>query len=209
MSAGIIHQLYAGIAPWLALSLLLLGRNPYLSRKRVIGSLLLAFFLLRIQVEIGGTNYWHLFAWCRTLEMNPSFTFTGLLCVALWQRLSGKSIFRAEDWRAAWVVGALAAFALYPMGLGLTHLDPYTWGWGPALPIAISVIACVLLFAGNRFGIILILPLAGSLLHLQESGNFWDALMDPFYGAASLGGCVYLSLRRQRSSISSCNHLEF
>jgi hypothetical protein len=204
MSAGIIHQLYAGIAPWAALSILLLGRNPYLSRTRTIGSLLLAFFLLRIPV--GG---WTLFAWCRTLEMNPSFTLTGLLCVALWQRLSGKSIFRAKDWRAAWLVGALAAFALYPMGLGLTSSDPYTWGWGATLPLATASIASVLLFAGNRFGIILILPLLGSLLHLQESGNLWDALMDPLYAAASLGGCGYLLLRRQRSSISGCNHLEF
>lgn len=186
MSAETLHQFYAGLAPWLALSLLLLGRNPFLSRVRMVGSLLLAFFLLRIQVEIGGTNYWHLFAWCRTLEMNPSFTLTGLLCVALWQRLSGKSIFRAEDWRAALIVGAIAAFALYPLGLGLTAFDPYTWGWGSLLPLAIAACAMNLILKGSRFGIILILPLVGSLLHLQESTNLWDALIDPIYGAVSL-----------------------
>ena len=186
MSAETLHQFYAGLAPWLALSLLLLGRNPFLSRVRMVGSLLLAFFLLRIQVEIGGTNYWHLFAWCRTLEMNPSFTLTGLLCVALWQRLSGKSIFRAEDWRAAWIVGAIAALALYPLGLGLTAFDPYAWGWGSLLPLAIAGCAMNLILKGSRFGIILILPLVGSLLHLQESTNLWDALIDPIYGAVSL-----------------------
>ena len=147
----------------------------------------MAFFLLRI--PLGG---WSLFAWCRTLEMNPSFTLTGLLCVALWQRLSGQMIFRTEDWRAAWIVGAIGSLVLYPMGLGLTPIDPYSWGWGPAVPIVTAAFATLLLIRGNRFGIILILPLLGSLLNLQESANLWDALIDPFFGIVSLGAVLYL-----------------
>lgn len=187
MIQQVIHPLYGALAPWLALSLLVLGRNPRLSRTRITGSLLLAFFLLRIPV--GG---WPLFAWCRTLEMNPSFTLTGLLGIALWQRLSGKVIFRSEDWRAAWIVGSLASLVLYPMGLGLTSIDPYCWGWGPTVPILTAACATLLLIQGNRFGIILILPPLGSLLHLQESANFWDALIDPFYGGLSLIALIAL-----------------
>jgi len=187
MTQQVIHPLYGALAPWLALSLLVLGRNPRLSRTRITGSLLLAFFLLRIPV--GG---WPLFAWCRTLEMNPSFTLTGLLAIALWQRLSGKVIFRSEDWRAAWIVGSLASLVLYPMGLGLTSIDPYSWGWGPTVPILTAACTTLLLIQGNRFGIILILPPLGSLLHLQESANFWDALIDPFYGGLSLIALFYL-----------------
>jgi len=198
MSSPLIHQLYAGIAPWAALSLLLLGRNPYLSRQRIIGSLLLAFFALRIQMEISGVNYWSLFAWCRTLEMNPSFTLTGLLSIALWQRISSRKIFRTDDWSAAWIFGAIAALILYPMGLGLTSIDPYGWGWERSLPIATALIAGVLLLAGNRFGILLLLSLGGFLLHLQESANFWDALIDPFYGLVSLIGSAWLILSRFR-----------
>ena len=198
MSSPLIHQLYAGIAPWAALSLLLLGRNPYLSRQRIIGSLLLAFFALRIQMEISGVNYWSLFAWCRTLEMNPSFTLTGLLSIALWQRISSRKIFRAEDWSAAWIFGAIAALILYPMGLGLTSIDPYGWGWERSLPMATGLIAGVLLLAGNRFGILLLLSLGGFLLHLQESANLWDALIDPFYGVVSLIGSAWLILSRFR-----------
>jgi len=198
MSSPLIHQLYAGIAPWAALSLLLLGRNPYLSRQRIIGSLLLAFFALRIQMEISGVNYWSLFAWCRTLEMNPSFTLTGLLSIALWQRISSRKIFRTDDWSAAWIFGAIAALILYPMGLGLTSIDPYSWGWERSLPMATGLIAGVLLLAGNRFGILLLLSLGGFLLHLQESANFWDALIDPFYGVVSLIGSAWLILSRFR-----------
>ena len=198
MSPLILHQLYAGLAPWLALSLLLLGRNPCLSRTRTVGSLLLAFFLLRTQVEIGEMDYWNLFAWCRTLQMNPSFTLTGLLCVALWQRLSGKMIFLVEDWNAAWIMGAIGALVLYPMGLGLTSIDPYSWGWGPVVPPLIAACSTMLLIRGNRFGIILILPLLGSLLHLQESANLWDAMIDPFYGAISLMAVMRMVIRSFR-----------
>ncbi len=181
MSEGIIHDLYAGLAPWMALALIFLGRNPHLSWTRILGSLLLAFFLLRI--SIGG---WHLFAWIRVLEPNPSFTLTGLLAVALLQRVSGKKIFRSIDWSGAWVFGGVAALVLYPMGLGLTSIDPYAWGWGPGLPLATALCASIFLLRGNRFGIILILPLLGSLLHLQESANLWDALIDSCYAGTAL-----------------------
>jgi hypothetical protein len=191
MSTLLVHELYAALAPWAALALLLLGRNPYLSRQRIIGSLLLAFFLLRI--PIGG---WPLFAWCRTLEMNPSFTLTGLLIVGLWQRLSGRKIFRAQDWSAAWIFGATAALILYPMGLGLTAIDSYTWGWGKFLPLTEALVAVILLIAGNRFGILLLLPLSGFLLHLQESANFWDAVIDPFYGGFALISSSWILLSR-------------
>lgn len=191
MSQLIIHQLYAALAPWMALSLFILGRNPHLSRLRIIGSLLLAFFLLRIPVE-----GWNSFAWIRVLVPNPSFTLTGLLAVALWQRVSGRKLFRSADWNGAWIFGSFAAVALYPMGLGLTSKDPYTSGWGPVLPIATALCSMLLLLRGNRCGILLLLPCSGFLLHLQESTNFWDALIDPFYGGLSLIAVVSLLLRR-------------
>jgi hypothetical protein len=181
MSQQVIHHLYAALAPWLALSLLMLGRNPHLSRIRIIGSLLLAVFMLRIPIE-----GWSGFAWVRMLEPNPSFTLTGLLGVALWGRITQKKLFRAQDWNAAWSLGAGLALLLYPMALGLTSIDPYTWGWGPILPSMTALAASLLLLAGNRLGILLLLPLGGVLLHLQESTNFWDALIDPFYGGLSL-----------------------
>lgn len=181
MTRELLQHLYAGLAPWMALSLLMLGRNPHLSRTRIAGSLLLAFFLLRIPVD-----GWHGFAWIRMLEPNPSFTLTVLLGIALSQRVSLQKTFRPADWNAAWIVGAAASLALYPMGLGLTAHDAYTWGWGPRIPILTAAVAALLLLRGNRFGVILLLPFVGFLLHLQESTNFWDAVIDPFYGGVSL-----------------------
>lgn len=195
MNLLLFHQLSAGVAPWLFLSLLCLGRNPYLSPLRISISFILSFLILLIPVD-----GWPLFSWIRTLEPNPSFLLTGLLAVALFQRLSARRIFRPTDWNAAWIVGSLAALSLYPMGLGLTPLDPYVWGWEMTLPMVTTIIATGLLLCGNRFGILLLLPPLGFLFHLQESDNFWDAVVDPFYGVFSLAAVMMMLIRRIRKS---------
>lgn len=194
MSMPRIHDLYAGFAPWLALALILLGRNPHPSRMRIVGSLLMAFFLLLIPMA-----GWSGFAWCRMLEMNPSFTLTSLLGVALWGRIAPTKPFRATDWIAAWMIGAGLALLLYPMALGLTPLDPYGWGWGRVLPIMIALLAAVLMFRGNRFGIVLLLPLIGFQAGLQESSNFWDAVIDPPYAIFSIVAVIVSAFRDMKS----------
>ena len=84
------------------------------------------------------------------------------------------------------------------MGLGITSIDSYAWGWEPFLPLSIALIAALLLLRGNRFGIILLLPLAGFLIDLQESSNFWDALIDPFYAGFSLIVVTVELIKRRR-----------
>lgn len=184
-SGAIADHLWAGAAPWMALALLLLGRNPCLSRIRIVGSLLLAFFVLRIPA--GG---WHLFAWVRLLEPAPSVTGTLLLAVALIQRVTGRRLFRRSDWVAAALFGSLAALTLYPTALGLTRHDAYGlgWGWGCGglLPLVTTVLVALLLVTGNRFGLVLLAPVALRALHLREGLNFWEAVIDPFYAAVSL-----------------------
>jgi hypothetical protein len=192
MNHQLIHQIHAVTAPWAALSLLLLGRNPRPGMRRKIASVLLASLLLLL-IPVGG---WNLASWFRVLEANPSVTLTGLLLVALAERLAGKKILRSQDWSAAWIFGAVAALVLYPMGLGLTRIDPYAWGWDRSLPVAVAAAATLLLLRGNRFGCILLLPYAGCLAGLQESTNFWDALIDPFYGTAALFLAAVMAVRR-------------
>jgi hypothetical protein len=193
-----IHQFYAVIAPWAGLSLLLIGRNPTPDFRRKISAVLLAAFVLLV-IPIGG---WNLAAWLRVLEPNPSVTLSGLLLIALTARLRGKKIFRHRDWSAAWIFGAVAALVLYPMGLGLTRIDPYACGWYPGMPLAVAVAATLLLLRGNRFGAVLILPFCGLLAGVQESTNFWDTLIDPFYGAAGLLLTAGMAARR-RSPLTS------
>lgn len=192
MTALQIHQFYAGIAPWAALAIVLVGRNPHPGIRRKLAALLLAALVLLV-IPING---WNIDSWIRVLQPNPSPTLTGLLLVALVSRLSGTNFFRPKDWSAATIFGAVAALVLYPMGLGLTRIDPYAWGWSPMLPLAVTAAATLLLLRGNRFGIVLLLPFAGAALGLQESTNFWDTLIDPFYGGVSLILCTGWLVRR-------------
>jgi len=194
MSSLLIHQFYAAVAPWAGLALLLLGRNPHPDLRRKIAAILLSALVLFV-IPFSG---WTIAAWLRVLEPNPSITLTVLLLLALTSRLTSQPLFRRQDWNAIWVFGAIAALILYPMGLGLTSIDPYTWGWERSLPMVTALIAGGLLLTGNRFGILLLLPLGGFLLQLQESANFWDALIDPFYGIISLIVSAWFILSRFR-----------
>jgi hypothetical protein len=197
MTRELLHQINAGVAPWTALSLLLLGRNPHLSRVRIIGSLLLAFVLLCL--PIGG---WHLFAWVRVLEPNPSVVLTTLLGIALWERITRRNLFRPVDWNTAWIFGTASALLLYPMGLGLTSLDSYSWGWWPRIPILVALAAAILILRGNRYGILLLLPFAGFLIGLQESTNFWDAVIDPFYAIFSILALIAATASRRTKFVA-------
>ncbi|NBZ96497.1 MAG: hypothetical protein EBR40_08765 [Proteobacteria bacterium] len=198
MSSLLIHQFYAEVAPWAGLALLFIGRNPHPGLRRKIAAVLLAVFVLFI-IPIGG---WSIAAWLRVLEPNPSVTLTLLLLIALTSRLAGQAWFRRQDWNAAWFFGAVATLVLYPMGLGLTGIDPYSWGWGPVLPLIVTTAATLLLLRGNRFGVILLFPFAGWVLGIQESTNFWNTLADPFYGAVSLILTAILLIRRCSSLTS-------
>lgn len=192
MSSLLIHQFYAAVAPWAGLALLFIGRNPHTGLRRKIAAVLLAVIVLFV-IPVWG---WSIAAWLRVLEPNPSVTLTLLLLIALTSRLAGQPWFRRQDWNAAWVFGAVMTLVLYPMGLGLTRTDPYTWGWGPVLPLAVTATATLLLLRGNRFGVLLLFPFAGWVLGIQESTNFWNTLVDPFYGAISLILTATLLIRR-------------
>jgi hypothetical protein len=56
----------------------------------------------------------------------------------------------------------------------------------------------MLILRGSRFGIVLLLPFAGFLIGLQESTNFWDAVIDPFYAIFSILACLVLLVPRRK-----------
>ena len=143
--------------------------------------------------------------WLSGLALNISIPLFVLLAVSIVQRAGGVMLFRPQEWRAAWIFGAAASLALYPsaLGLGLRNLDAYSLGWPwlqswPSLALfgGVGFAAGFLVWRGNRFGWILVIAAAAYLVRLQESNNFWDYLVDPVFGAASLVAAVVLGLRR-------------
>ena len=143
--------------------------------------------------------------WLSGLTPNISVPLIVLLVVSILQRAGGVALFRPREWRAVWIFGAVASLALYPsaLGLGLRNFDTYSLGWpwlesllSLALFAGVAVTAGFLVWRGNRFGWVLVTAAAAYLARWQESNNFWDYLLDPLFGAASLVAVLVLFLRR-------------
>ena len=122
----------------------------------------------------------------------PSTTLLASACI---QQFFGFDLLQHKDRRAAWMFGALAGLLLFPLALGLGPFDPYSLGWHfGMLFVSVAVLSSVLILRGNRFGVVLVLAIAGWHLQAVESGNYWDCLIDPFYfliSAGALGSWVW------------------
>ena len=145
--------------------------------------------------------------WLSGLTPNISVPLFALLVISITERAGCPPFFRAREWRAAFLFGAIAALLLYPsaLGLGLPSLDVYAIGWpwlvwGHSLLLfgVVAAVAALLVWRANRFGWILVAAALLCWLGGQESRNFWDYLIDPLYAVVSLLGVTKLATDRLR-----------
>ena len=131
-----------------------------------------------------------------------SVPLLALLATTVSQKFFGVELLRNSDRQAAIAFGAAAGVTLYPLALGLGAFDPYGLGWhfGPLFAV-VGIVAVILHWRRNRFGVVLFLALGAWSVRLPESGNYWDCLVDPFYFFVSLG-VLGSRLWRGRSSPS-------
>lgn len=142
--------------------------------------------------------------WSASLAANFSVTLILLLSIWVAEQLTGRKYLRAAEWRTAWLFGAAASVLLYPsaLGLGPGSFDAYSLGWpwldatSALLFGSVAVFAAILFLRGNRFAIVLLVATAAYPLQFQESLNYWDYVLDPVYGAASIVGVVCLLASR-------------
>lgn len=142
--------------------------------------------------------------WLSGMTPNISVPLIVVLLASIASCAGWGTWFRSREWRAAWIFGAIASLVLYPsaMGLGLSNFDSYSLGWpwlewnrSLLLFGGVAVTAGFLVWRGNRFGWVLVLAAVVYLLRIQESWNFWEGLLDPLYGVASLCGVMVLIVR--------------
>jgi hypothetical protein len=146
---------------------------------------------------IGG---WPLPRWLAGFGVSPSVTSAALLLAFVWGGFSsGRNLLDGRAWRTAWLFGGLTGVILYPMALGLGTFDPYALGWGGVpLLAAFWVLTIGLLWAGNRFALVLALGILAYDMGLLESSNLWDYLTDPLFTVASLVALASSALGRLR-----------
>ena len=100
---------------------------------------------------------------------------------------------------------ALIAIGFYPFALGLSMIDPYTWGYG-SIPFFIAVLFAALVcgLANWSKGIwIIAIAILAWAAHWHESANLWDYLLDPFlaiWAFLAIFGALY---RRRRDKARS------
>lgn len=125
--------------------------------------------------------------WIISFTSSFSIPLAGGLVISILENAFSWKFFSPRDWHAAWFFGALGSLVLYPSALGLGRCDAYSWGWNSSLfLIAVGASAFFLICLKNRFAILLVLAFAAFQLKLQASTNFWDYLIDPFYGVLAL-----------------------
>lgn len=101
---------------------------------------------------------------------------------------------------------ALVGAAFYPLALGVSAFDPYRLGYTPVLMTALLSLVSIIawLRAKRGLAIIMLLPLLAYNMHLLESTNLWDYLLDPvllIYALLVQG--LGISARLGKQSISS------
>ena len=120
-----------------------------------------------------------------------------------WENASGSRLLDHNASMASWIFGLGAGLALYPMALGLGGFDPYALGWGFSWLFAfLAMVTIALLLMKNRFAVVLIACILGYDLHLLESPNLWDYLVDPFFVFFSFGALSNWLLGRMRKALS-------
>ncbi|MEJ2629927.1 MAG: hypothetical protein P8011_18935 [Acidihalobacter sp.] len=136
-----------------------------------------------------------------------------VMLAAVIRRAGGPTLLDAVDRRRLWWLASIGGAVLYPMTAGLTVFDPYALGYQP-LVLVIALVPVMLWLAIVRSRLLWLLALAVLAfdLHLLESPNLWDYLLDFWLTLYAWGwlivqilrllvrGTVHLLFRRGRSA---------
>lgn len=99
---------------------------------------------------------------------------------------------------------SVVGFLFYPMTMEFTLIDPYASGQSPRWMLLICLLITVgFVFAGHWAAASLVLLAVGAYaLHVMESTNLWDYLLDPVLFLIGLVGCAAALIGRLRSHAS-------
>jgi hypothetical protein len=171
----------AGVASATTASLLLLPGVARLS-KSYLAILMGGVFVLMF-IPLGGMP---LAAYMRGVTGDLGITTMVLLWYALLRPWCGAT--KGNNRFALLILIALAAFALYPMALGVGMYDPYRLGYGN-LQFVVALLLLALAAWFWKFSLVALCIAFATLawaVGWYESNNLWDYLLDPFVSIYAL-----------------------
>ncbi|MDX8387919.1 MAG: hypothetical protein R8M46_05230 [Ghiorsea sp.] len=120
--------------------------------------------------------------WLRGLTGDLSILSLCLLMLAVYQQLVGKPVTtKHEQSYLKWGI-VVTGLVLYPLALGLGSFDPYILGYASLFFAGLILIISLALFSFKCpvFASVLLLCILAWQMHMLQSVNLWDYLMDPF-----------------------------
>ncbi len=143
-------------------------------RKMLVATMLVLCML----VPLNGLT---LAQWLRSVVGDMSVLTLFMLLNILAKRLSLFNIINELSFKTLLFGVLLTGVLFYPLALGLGTFDPYRLGYEPAgLSVALLLLSVTAWFGRMRdLAVLLPLPLLAFNLHLLESSNLWDYLLDP------------------------------
>jgi hypothetical protein len=153
----------------------------------------LIFVLLSVFIVVIPVGGLPLARWMISCNANFSISLTAIVFCKVFENSFGVKLLDKKALLTCWIFSLAAGVILYPMALGLGRFDPYQAGWGFSwLFVVLCVVTILLLMIKNRFAVVLVAAILAYNLHLLESVNLWDYLVDPFMVMVS---CIALSSR--------------
>lgn len=119
--------------------------------------------------------------WIRSVVGDFSVFTLVVFANILAQRLFHFSLLHPTSRNSLLLGIVLLGLIFYPLALGLSSFDPYHLGYAPGLMSVLLCLGSLVAWIKTRYdlAIVLLLPLIAFNLHLLESYNLWDYLLDP------------------------------
>lgn len=169
--------------PWLSQILLLtvlivLLQGQWIKAIRIRQAAIALLLLLGLFVPVNGLS---VAQWLRSVVGDLSVLTLVVFLNILMQRLLNFSLLGVTSRKLLLMGVVMIGVVFYPLALGLTAYDPYQLGYTPVLLSVLLVSLSLILWVVRHrdLAVILLLPLLAYNLHLLESTNLWDYLLDP------------------------------
>lgn len=141
--------------------------------------------------------------WLRSILGDLSVLTLVVFADILVRRLWSRSLLDASSRKALLLVVALTGVVFYPLALGLGPVEPYRLGYTPFMMVYLLGLTSVVAWLRHARGlaIVVLLPLLAYNLHLLESDNLWDYLLDPvlvIYALVQVVGIFLVRIENMR-----------
>ena len=183
---SVLHNILPLFGQVLLLAVLItLMLEQWIKEIRIRQGAIALLVLLGMFVPVNGLT---IAQWLRSVVGDLSVLTLVILLNILMQRLLGFSLLGASSRKLLLFGIVIIGVVFYPLAMGVTAYDSYQLGYSPILLSVLVILGSLLLWFSSRrdLAVILLLPMVAYDLHLLESTNLWEYLLDPVLLAYAL-----------------------